>query len=129
MRYSGRILPEISLKKTKMPKSQLKPISPFAKKVYSLISTIPVGKISTYKYVAQTMNTKAYQAIGQVLRCNPFAPEVPCHRIVASDGKIGGFAGKRTGENIKKKIALLKKEGVEVANGKVMDFEKVLHKF
>ena len=86
---------------------------------------MPKGRVTTYKALAKAMDTKAYQAIGQVMRINPFAPRVPCHRVVASDGRIGGFMGDRTGKNIQKKIIILKEEGIEVKEGKVMDFEKV----
>ena len=85
---------------------------------------MPKGRVTTYKALAQAMDTKAYQAIGQVMRINPFAPRVPCHRVVASDGSIGGFMGERTGEKVQKKIKILRKEGVKVKDGKVVDFEK-----
>jgi alkylated DNA nucleotide flippase Atl1 len=49
---------------------------------------------------------------------NPFAPKIPCHRVVKSDGKLGGYAG-----GIAEKIRLLKLEGVEAENGRVVDFE------
>lgn len=89
-----------------------------------MLVKVPKGRVTTYKALADAMGIRAYQAIGQVMRINPFAPRVPCHRVVASDGRIGGFMGKRNGEEIKKKIRILKKEGVEVRNGKVVDFEK-----
>ena len=62
--------------------------------------------------------------MGNALNRNPFAPVVPCHRVVAFDGKIGGFAG---GE--KAKIKLLAKEGVVVKNGKVVDFQNKFFRF
>jgi O6-methylguanine-DNA--protein-cysteine methyltransferase len=72
------------------------------------------------------MGSKAYQAVGQVLKNNPYAPEVPCHRVVRSDGHIGGFMGKTDGGEINRKINLLKSEGVEVRQGLVVNFRNIL---
>jgi len=76
----------------------------------------------TYKTIAERLGTKAYRAVGQAVKSNPCAPEVPCHRVVKSDGSIGGFNGKTKGKEIDRKIKLLKAEGVEVVRGKVVDF-------
>lgn len=75
------------------------------------------------------MKTKAYRAIGQVLKNNPDAPHTPCHRIVASDGSIGGFMGKTSGKAIQKKIRLLRKEGIKVKNKRIVNFKKIVYKF
>lgn len=91
----------------------------FAEKVYSLCTKIPPGKVTTYKEIAQALNTKGYQAIGQAMRCNPYAPHVPCHRVIASDGSLGGFKGKKKGKEIKEKIKLLEKEGVKIIDNKI----------
>lgn len=101
----------------------------FNEKVYFYCKKIPRGKVSTYKEIGKAMNSKAYRAIGQALRKNPYAPIVPCHRVVASDGKIGGFGGAVKGKKIKKKILLLKKERVDVKNNKIMNFEKIIYRF
>lgn len=93
----------------------------FAERVYTALRQVPKGKVTTYKALAQALNTKGYQAIGQALRRNPYAPEVPCHRVVASDGSLCGFNGHRTGENIDRKTAMLINEGVPVSAGKVVD--------
>ena len=95
-----------------------------AEKIYSALKKIPKGKVSTYKEIADFVGLKSYRGAGQIIAHNPNAPEVPCHRIVMSDGKLGGYAF-----GIKKKIEILKKEGVMIANGKVQDFEKKLFKF
>ena len=55
------------------------------------------------------------------MKRNPFAPEVPCHRVIASDLKTGGFAGQREGAKIRKKLRLLKEEGVEFKDGQLAD--------
>ena len=90
--------------------------------MYDLISTIPQGSVTTYKDVARKLGTTGYRAVGQALRCNPFAPRVPCHRVVASDGSLGGFQGARGGAALQKKIALLRHEGIRIVDGKVVDF-------
>ena len=86
----------------------------FEEKVYSVCKEIPKGKVSTYKEVGRVLNSKAYRAIGQALRKNPYK-YVPCHRVIGSSGKIGGFRG----NEVEEKEKLLKEEGVEVVNGKV----------
>lgn len=100
-----------------------------ADKTYSLLKKVPKGKVTTYKELAKAANTKAYRAIGQIMKKNPNAPEVPCHRVVSSNGTLGGYMGKTTGETLQKKIALLKKEGVEVKDNKVLNFNNILYRF
>jgi len=84
----------------------------FQNRVYDAARRIPRGSVVTYKALALAVNCRAAQAVGQALRRNPYAPEVPCHRVVASDRSLGGFNGERAGEAIARKIALLKSEGV-----------------
>lgn len=103
----------------------------FSDKVYKIVKKIPKGKVTTYKEIGKKLKlsdrkvrskasvTKAYRAIGQVLRKNPYAPKVPCHRVIRSDGSIGGFKGKTKGKAIDEKIRMLKKEGVEIKNKKI----------
>ena len=101
----------------------------FPEKVYALCAQIPVGKVSTYKNIAQALGLGGgYQAVGQALRCNPYAPRVPCHRVVKSNGSVGGFKGKITGKELEEKVRLLENEGVAIINGKV-DLEKHEWKF
>lgn len=75
-----------------------KSLSPFAKKVYKAVLSIPVGKVRTYKWVAfKIHHPKAYRAVGRVLKNNPLPLIIPCHRVIASSGKPGGYAwGKKT---------------------------------
>ncbi len=96
--------------------------------VYQLIKKIPKGKVTTYKIVAHKLGTKAYRAVGQALRNNKKPIIIPCHRVVNSDGKIGGYMGKIKGKSIKKKNNLLKKEGVEIKKNKI-DLRKYLFRF
>ncbi len=98
----------------------------FDEKVYEVIENIPEGRVSTYKVIAERLDTEAYRAIGQALKRNPDAPTVPCHRVVSSDGTIGGYMGEETGESVQKKIRLLQEEGVEIEDGEIKNFEDVL---
>ena len=77
----------------------------FAEKVYAVVKKIPKGKVLTYKEVARRIGKpKAYRAVGNALNKNT-NPKVPCHRVIRSDGDIGGFA-----RGTKKKKEILKKE-------------------
>lgn len=96
----------------------------FSKRVYHLTRQIPKGKVSTYKSIASALNTKGYRAVGQVLKRNR-NPNVPCHRVVKSNGEIGGFRGR---ELVDKKLKLLRKEGIEINNKKI-DLNKYIHNF
>ena len=93
------------------------------------MSTIPKGKVTTYRLIAKKLDTKAYRAVGNACRNNPYAPRVPCHRVVKSDGTIGGFAGKMSGKTVQKKAELLRKEGVQVKDGRIVNFDRILFKF
>jgi methylated-DNA-[protein]-cysteine S-methyltransferase len=101
----------------------------FDERVWKLMERIPRGNVTTYGQIARKLNTKAYRAVGNACRKNPYAPRVPCHRVVRSDGTIGGFGGKTSGKTVEKKRLLLREENVEVRNGRVVDFEKVLFRF
>jgi methylated-DNA-[protein]-cysteine S-methyltransferase len=91
----------------------------FEKNVLSLTKKIPEGKITTYKEIAKALNSKAYRAVGTALRKNPYAPKVPCHRVVNSDGSVGGYKGKKDSEE---KVKLLSKEGILIKNLKIKKF-------
>ena len=95
------------------------------KKVWLALKKIPRGRITTYKDLAKYLGRpKAIRAVGNACGKNPFAPRLPCHRVIKSDGSLGGYSG---GE--KKKIGLLKKEGVRVEKGKVEEFKNIIYKF
>lgn len=95
----------------------------FNERCYRILRKVPKGKVTTYKEIAKALHSKAYRAVGNAMNKNPYAPKVPCHRVVNSDGSIGGFAS-----GTKKKMAMLKKEGVEIRKGKI-DLKKYLYKF
>lgn len=86
----------------------------FADRCYQFLLKIPAGKVTTYKIVAAALGSKAYRAVGQAMKRNPNAPEVPCHRVVNSDGKIGGYRG-----GTRMKAALLKSEGLPIKRGRI----------
>lgn len=96
----------------------------FTEAVYTKTALIPKGKISTYKEIARVLkNPHASRAVGNALNKNPYAPKIPCHRVIKSNGEVGGFAN---GTN--QKIAILKKEGIIINNGKI-DLRKYLYEF
>ncbi|MFZ4766663.1 MAG: MGMT family protein [Roseimicrobium sp.] len=95
-------------------------LTAFEQRVYALVRTIPRGKVTTYAHVAKTISCGSHQAIGQALKRNPFAPEVPCHRVISSTRTLGGFNGQREGAELTRKRALLEAEGVQFdATGRV----------
>ncbi len=87
----------------------------FREKVCAAARRIPHGKVSTYAAIARAIGSpRAYRAVGNTLNKNPYAPKIPCHRVVRSNGRVGGFAG-----GSRRKTNLLKKEGVEIKGGKI----------
>ena len=82
----------------------------FQLKVWKYLKTIPKGKVKTYKEVAIGINMpKAARAVANAVGKHPFAPKIPCHRVIRSDGSLGGYSGKG---GLKTKRKLLKKEGI-----------------
>ncbi|MBI4983289.1 MGMT family protein [Candidatus Woesearchaeota archaeon] len=99
------------------------------KKIERIVSKIPKGKVTTYKEIGKELGSgQVYRAVGVALKKNPYAPLVPCHRVIKADGSIGGYKGKTSGKAIKEKIKLLRKEGIKVTNNKV-DLKRYLLRF
>ncbi len=96
----------------------------FDERCYDKLRKVPKGKLTTYKDLAHTIKSQAYRAVGTAMNKNPYAPQVPCHRVIKSDGFVGGFA-----HGTSKKIAMLKKEGIEIKNGKVVSMQRYLYRF
>ncbi len=93
--------------------------------VYKKLVQVPKGKVTTYGELAKAVGLKNGQrAIGRIMNKNPYPVIIPCHRVVNSNGKIGGYA---YGDDVKNKM--LTKEGIEIRNGKILDFEKRIYKF
>lgn len=84
----------------------------FAKKVYRVVLTIPLGEVRTYKWVARKIGKpKAIRAVGEALKHNPYPLIIPCHRVIKSDGSLGGYV---LGKKAKKTLLKLEKELVSV---------------
>lgn len=89
--------------------------------MYKELLKVPKGKVTTYGELAKAVGLKNGQrAIGRIMNKNPFPVIVPCHRVILSSGKIGGYAW---GEKIK--TNMLSKEGVKIKKGKILDKDKI----
>ena len=86
----------------------------FNQRVWAMTARIPAGKVTTYAAIARALGSKGYRAVGNALNRNPYAPQVPCHRVVGSNGALTGFAG-----GIPKKQQMLTEEGVPFRKGRV----------
>ena len=94
-------------------------------KVYKKLLEIPKGKVTTYGELAKAIGLKNGQrVIGKIMNKNPYPVIIPCHRVIKSDGKIGGYAW---GEKVKEKM--LSNEGIKIKNGKILDVEKTIYRF
>lgn len=112
--------------KVKKMSANVKPnkqVSPLAERCYKLLLSVPKGRVTTYKELAIKLRTRGYRAIGQIVGSNPFAPSVPCHRVVCTTGELGGYAG-----GIATKRRLLLSEGVAVSNGRIVDFSRCFYR-
>lgn len=95
------------------------------KLVYKKLAQVPQGKVTTYSELAKAVGLKNGQrAIGQIMKKNPFPVIIPCHRVVKSDGQVGGYA-----YGGKVKTNMLKKEGIKINEGKILDWNKTFYKF
>ncbi len=93
--------------------------------VYKKLTEVPQGKVTTYGELAKAVGLKNGQRIiGQIMKKNPYPAIIPCHRVVNSDGKVGGYA---YGVDVKKNM--LQKEGIKIQNGKILDWHKKFYKF
>ncbi|KAL6245895.1 hypothetical protein RBB50_007048 [Rhinocladiella similis] len=104
-------------------------LTPYRKKLYTTLLSVPKGRYTTYAAMSDYLSSSA-RAVGNGMRNNPFAPDVPCHRVLAANGTIGGFHGDwgKDGKYANKKIELLRSEGVRFdPSGKVVG--EPFHKF
>ena len=92
----------------------------FRQRVFRVVSGVPMGRVSTYKEVARALSTKAFRAVGRALSTSK--GEVPCYRIVRSDGSLGGFRGS---PDNREKAKLLAGEGIRIKDGRIQDFRRV----
>lgn len=101
-------------------------VSAFAERVYEVVRRVPAGRVTTYGLVARAVGCRSARAVGQALRRNPYAPDVPCHRVIRSDLRVGGFCGNEAGGEVRRKLALLAREGVLFRKGKLIEKERVV---
>jgi methylated-DNA-[protein]-cysteine S-methyltransferase len=98
-------------------------MSEFQDRVLKLVAMVPKGKVTAYKELARAMgNPQAYRAVANALARNPFPVKIPCHRVVCSNGQVGGY---RFGT--KQKVKLLLREGIIIEDGKISS--KFMFKF
>ena len=84
----------------------------FQVKIWRYLMKIPFGSIKTYSQVAKAIGKPlAVRAVANAIGKNPYAPRIPCHRVIRSDGSLGGYSGKG---GIKTKKLLLKREGIKL---------------
>ncbi len=94
-------------------------------KIYKKLLQVPKGQITTYGELAKAVGLKNGQrVVGKIMNKNPYPVIIPCHRVIMSTGKIGGYA---FGEQIKTK--LLNDEGIQIKNGKILDLENRIYRF
>ncbi len=93
--------------------------------VYKKLTQVPQGKVTTYGELSKAIGLKNGQrVIGQIMKKNPYPVIIPCHRVVKSDGTVGGYA---YGGDIK--TNMLQKEGIKIHYGKILDWNKKYYKF
>ena len=93
--------------------------------VYKKLLEVKEGEITSYGELAKAVGLKNGQrVIGKIMNKNPYPGMIPCHRVVMSDGRVGGYA---YGVDIKK--SMLESEGIKIGNGKIIDLKNHLHVF
>ncbi|MBN1502857.1 MGMT family protein [Candidatus Woesearchaeota archaeon] len=103
--------------------------SDFQESVYSIAQKIPAGRVSTYKEIARGVHCCSPRAIGQALKRNPYPIKVPCHRVICSNGKVGGYKGRTTRAAKNEKLRLLRREGILIVNGNIQNLSEILFRF
>jgi methylated-DNA-[protein]-cysteine S-methyltransferase len=94
-------------------------------KIFKKLLEVPKGQITTYGELAKAVGLKNGQrAVGKIMNKNPYPVIIPCHRVVMSTGKVGGYA---YGEHVK--IKMLNDEGIKIKNGKIVDLENIIYRF
>ena len=109
-------------------------LSTYQQVILRLLAEVPKGKVTTYGDLAKELarrNPKwsplASRAVGTTMRNNPCGPQIPCHRVIKSDGSIGNFRGGEEGA-IKEKTEMLRKEGVKISYGNI-NLKEYRHRF
>lgn len=96
------------------------------RRVLEALRLIPSGKITTYAALARATGVNSSQAIGQLLKRNPFPDQYPCYKVVRSDGSLGGFYGTKRIDEKKKRLA---HEGIVVKKNQILNFQEHLFQF
>jgi methylated-DNA-[protein]-cysteine S-methyltransferase len=119
---------------TEEDEKKLSKLSAYQQAILHVLAEVPKGKVTTYNDLAKELSKRepswspnASRAVGTTMRNNPCGPQIPCHRVVKSDGSVGNFRGGAEGA-VEEKIAMLRKEGVTVQNGKI-DLQEYRYKF
>ncbi len=108
-----------------MKKSIKLTATPFQEAVWEAISLIPKGRVTTYGAIARYLGTpKAFRAVGTAVGLNPYAPQIPCHRVVRFDGHIGSYSAEG---GVGAKIALLESEGLKIVGERIVGFKEYLY--
>lgn len=113
---------------------KLAKLSTYQQAILRILAEVPKGKVTTYGDLAKELSKRdsnwspnASRAVGTTMRNNPCGPQIPCHRVIKSDGTVGNFRGGEKGA-VEEKIAMLRNEGVKVVDGKI-DLNEFRHKF
>ncbi len=94
-------------------------------KIYKKLLDVPKGQITTYGELSKAVGLKNGQrVVGKIMNKNPYPVIIPCHIVVMSTGKIGGYA---FGQDIK--VKMLSDEGIEISNGKIINLENKIYRF
>lgn len=107
------MLKEDGIYASEIRQGRILPGMTFSQRVWAITARIPRGRVTTYGDIAKKLRSGS-RAVGHALHRNPYAPQVPCHRVVGSDGRLVGFAG-----GLAAKRRLLKAEGVKIVGTKV----------
>ncbi len=115
-------------------KKKLATLSPYQQAILRILAEVPRGKVTTYGDLAQELarrdpkwSPRASRAVGTTMRNNLCGPQIPCHRVIKSDGGIGNFRGGEEGA-VDEKIRMLRDEGVKVVNRRI-DLGEYRHHF
>jgi len=113
---------------------KLAKLSAYQQAILRILAEVPKGKVTTYGDLAKELSKRdpkwspdASRAVGTTMRNNLCGPQIPCHRVIKSDGGVGNFRGGAEGA-VEEKIGMLRDEGVTVFNGKI-DLKKHRHTF
>ena len=119
---------------TTQDEKKLARLSPYQQAILRILAEVPKGKVTTYGDLAKELAKRdkrwspgSSRAVGTTMKNNPCAPQIPCHRVIKSDGSVGNFRGGAEGA-VEEKIGMLTQEGVTVQDGRI-DLRKYRHIF